>query len=112
MTTPYDEAVHWIESHPTTGSATRLAKLLLTLWNAAMKFSFRACIGSLDDQRTDLALRMVTYFAQHGEDQALVAAGARICRRHEFLWQLGLAGAAAQNVLSEQWEHQRANEES
>ena len=112
MSTPYDEAIHWIEAYPTTGSATRLAKLLMLLWNEEVKFSFRECIGSLDEQRTDLALRMVTYFAQHGEDAALVAAGKRDYGRHESLWQLGLAGAEAQDALRQQWENERAKEES
>lgn len=55
---------------------------------------------------------MVTYFAQHGEDAALVAAGKRDYGRHESLWQLGLAGAEAQDALRQQWENERAKEES
>lgn len=30
---PYREALDWIERHPGTGSATSLAKLILSFWN-------------------------------------------------------------------------------
>ena len=103
MMNPYDEAVGWIDRHPTTGSATRLAKLLLSLWNADVKFSFRECVDSLDETRTDLAVRMVAHFARHGEDADLQAAGVRVCRDHPQLWELGNARSDAQAALRQIW---------
>ena len=92
---PYQEALAWIDRHPGTGSTISLVKLVLSLWNAERGFSFRECIHSLDEDRTALALRMVTHFAARGEDSELVAAGHQLCRDYPHLWEIAEAGDAA-----------------
>jgi len=96
---PYQDALAWIRAHPGTGSATSLAKLILSLWNADCGFSFRECIGNLDEERTALALRIVTHFASVGEDADLVAAGDAVCRDWPHLWDSAQAGDRAKRAL-------------
>jgi len=95
---PYQDALDWIRRHPGTASASSLAKLILSLWNADCGFSLRECIGNLDDERTALALRMVTHFAAAGEDAGLVAAGHAVCRDYPSLWERGQAGDRAERA--------------
>ena len=100
---PYREAEAWIERHPGTGSATSLAKLVLSLWNAECAFSFRECISNLDEDRTALAVKMVSYFARHGEDNELCEVGKNICETHSRLWDLGQAAEDAKCGLRAKW---------
>jgi hypothetical protein len=87
MSSPYHEALNWIRKHPGTGSTISLAKLILSLWNAECGFSFRECIHNLDDERTALALRIVTHFAAHGKDADLVTVGHAVCKECPRLWE-------------------------
>ena len=105
---PYQEAVGWIQRHPGTGSANSLAKLVLSLWNDECAFSFRECISNLDEDRTRLALRLVTHFAARGEDQELVAAGHEVCRAYPRLWDLGQAADTAKRQLQARWHKEDA----
>lgn len=100
---PYQEALYWIEQHHGTGSARSLAQLILSLWNGDAAFSFRDCISNLDDDRTRLALAMVTYFVRHGENAELVEIGHRVCKQYPKLWELGMAGSDAQRELLRKW---------
>lgn len=100
---PYAEALHWIEAHPTTGSADKLAKLILSLWNQECAFSFRECIAGLDADRTALALRVVAHFVQVGEDEELVAIGHTVCDLYPRLWDLGQAADEAKSDLRQKW---------
>ncbi len=100
---PYQEALGWIQRHPGTGSAGSLAKLVLSLWNDDCAFSFRECVGNLDEDRTALALRMVARFAARGEDPELVGAGHEVCRAYPRLWDLGQAADTAKRQLQAQW---------
>jgi len=54
-----------------------------------------ANIHNLDEDRTALALRMVTHFTARGEDSELVGAGHRLCRDCPHLWEIVEAGDAA-----------------
>jgi len=96
---PYPDALAWIRTHPGTSSAISLAKLILSLWNPDCGFSFRECIGNLDEERTALALRMVTHFAAVGEDADLVAVGEVVCRDWPHLWDIAQAGDRAKRAL-------------
>ena len=107
---PYRDALTWIRKHPGTGSATSLAKLVLSLWNAECGFSFRECIHNVDEVRIALALRMVTHFAAAGEDADLVAAGHEVCRDYPRLWDLGQAGDQAKHALRASWEKEAASQ--
>jgi hypothetical protein len=106
MSSPYHEALAWIRKHPGTGSTTSLAKLVLSLWNIECCFSFRECIHNLDDERTALALRIVTHFAARGEDADLVAIGHAVCSEYPRLWDLGQAGDQAKHALRTIWDQE------
>lgn len=103
MTTPYKEALHWIKRHPGTGSATSLAKLILSLWNEDCSFSFRECVSNLDGNLSDLAIRLVTHFNDHGEDSELVATGHEVCDLYPRLWAMSEAMMHARRTLREEW---------
>ena len=67
---PYHEGWTWVTQHPATGSASGLAKLLLTLWSGG--FSIAECLRELDDTRLAVALRVVNHFAVYERDAELV----------------------------------------
>jgi hypothetical protein len=105
---PYQDALTWIRRHPGSGSASGLAKLILSLWNLECAFSFRECIYNLDEERTALAVRVVAHFAQHGEDRELVEAGHAVCREFPRLWDLGQAADQAKHVQRDAWRKEAA----
>lgn len=72
-------------------------------------FSFRECIGNLDDNLTGLALRMLAHFAECGEDQELVSVGHEIVEKYPRLWEVSVAMANARSDKREEW--RRADEE-
>lgn len=109
---PYREALDWINRHPGTGSASSLAKLILSLWNRECAFSFRECISNLDGNLTGLAVQMAGYFAQHGEDRELVDVGHEVCWRYPGLWDLGQAAEQAKHALRQQWAAQKDDEDT
>lgn len=102
--TPYHEALHWIQLNPGTGSSAGLAKLVLSLWNSEAAFSFRECMSNLDQDRSELALRMAIHFVRHGEDMALVEVGHAVCELMPRLWELGSAGDRAKWTLQREWD--------
>ena len=103
---PYQDALNWIQRHPTTGSATALAKMVLSLWNADCCFSFAECVRSLDAERTALAVRMCQHYGEHGEDPELVRIGHVVCTEYPRLWDLGMAATRAKGGLRRQWEEE------
>lgn len=100
---PYQEAIHWIKRHPGTGSATSLAKLILSLWNEDCGFSFRECTSNLDVNLSDLAVRIASHFNDHGEDSELVAIGHEVCDLYPRLWEMSQAMSQARQAVREQW---------
>ena len=104
---PYAEALHIIKLHPGTGGAVGLAKLLLSVWNGYCCFSFRDCVGSLDDANTALALRVVTHFARFGEDEELRRIGHEVNEEYPRLWELAEAANTAMSAVRAQWERER-----
>lgn len=103
---PYAEALAWIEQNSGTGSALGLAKLILSVWNDDCGFSFRECIGSLDDVRIALALRVVAHFARVGEDEELVRIGHAVNDRYPRLWELSVAANEAKSALRVDWDRE------
>jgi hypothetical protein len=102
---PYDEALHFIKRHPGTGGASSLAKLVLSLYNDICGYSFSECISKLDEHLIAVALRMVQYYALHGETDDLRAVGRTI--RDELypqLWEVGIAMRDARQALRNEWE--------
>jgi hypothetical protein len=104
---PYKPALVWIRAHPGTGSATGLAKLILSLWNEEAAFSFRECARSFDPELDEIALRMIEHFTRHGEDDLLRAAGDEIYDSRRDLWDLGYAGTEAKRATVKEWERTR-----
>ena len=100
---PYMQAWQWIEQHPGTGSAHSLAKLLLSLWNHCNAFSMRECIDNLDEERRQLALRIVTHFAEHGETRELIELGYKVSEACPRLYELGQRAWKAKLELQETW---------
>ena len=105
---PYQEAIDWIEQHRGSGSAGRLARLILSLWNSEACFSFRECIDSLDDARTSIAVRCVEKFAREGETDELVRAGYRVHAMFPLLWDIGQAGTEAKRATRDSLERNRS----
>lgn len=103
---PYKEALVWINQHPGTGSSSSMAKLVLSFWNQDCAFTFRECIGNLDDNLTRMAMRMASHFAAHGEDEDLVEVGHEICERFPRLWEAGQAMTNTRNELRRQWDRE------
>lgn len=101
---PYHKALELIEQHPGTGSATALAKLVLSLYNGReCPFAFGECVASLDQKNTRLALDMCAYYCEHGEDKNLREVSARIVKIMPDLWEIGRAAWKAKYDLREKW---------
>lgn len=108
---PYERALAHITQHPGTGSATRLVKLLLSLWNGTdCGFSVRECIEGLDLVRQRIALNCVAHFARYGEDEELVHIGHLLYKRYPRVWELGIAARDAKSALHEKWDRERERE--
>lgn len=97
---PYREAWSWVAQH-SSGSATSLAKLLLTLGNGG--FSLAECLEDLDEPRLDLALRVLNHFAVYGRDAELFEIGRRLESHEPRLAAVIQSAAAAREALREQW---------
>lgn len=108
MSTPYQEAMHWIEVEGySTGSAFSLAKLILSLYNDQCGFAISECIGNLDPRLTRLALAMVEHYARHGEHPELLRAGNKIADDlYPRLWEQGVAMAEVRAELRRRWERE------
>lgn len=105
---PYQEALKWIRLNPGTGSATSLAKLILSLYNSDCGFAFSECVGNLDQDLTELAVRMAGHYAKYGENDELRSVGFEIAERYDRLWLSGEAMAKARQKLHAQWEKEKA----
>lgn len=101
---PYTEALDIIQKNPGTGGAGSLAKLVLSLYNELCGYSFAECVGNLDENLTDLAMRMVSHYATHGETKELRDVG-KVLANDLFpgLWEMGLAMHDAREQTREKW---------
>ena len=104
---PYAPALLWIRKDPGTGSAVRLAKLILSLWNDEAAYSFRECASWFDDIRSAWALKMISHFLHHGEDRLLFDAGKEVYELCPHLWQVGYARTEAKRAALKEMERQR-----
>ena len=95
MENPYQPAVDWIKRSPGTGGSNGLAKLILSLWNNNCAFSFRECVRSFDDTRSEWAAKIIIHFLQHGEDAYLKRAGKEVYDLCPYIWDWGYAGGEA-----------------
>lgn len=103
--TPYDEALQFIKRNPGTGSASSLAKLVLSLYNDLCGYSIAECVGNLDERLTNVAMRMVKDYTEHGETEDLRAAGKIIADElYPRLWEMGLAMRDAREATRAKWE--------
>lgn len=110
--TPYRDALSWIEGEGCgTGSAMRLAKAVLSLYNADHHpWSIRDCIDGLDGARVKLVLAMVVDYARNGETDELREVGARVWKLEPGLVEVGKAMLHARQDLHRRWELERETE--
>jgi hypothetical protein len=99
-TSPYQEAWSWVTQH-SSGSASSLAKLLLTLGHGG--FSLAECLHELDEARLDLALRVLNHFAVYGRDAELFEIERRLESHEPRLAAVIQSAAAAREALRELW---------
>lgn len=101
---PYDLALDWImHGGFGTGSASKLAKLILSLYNETNGFALSECIVGLDAVRTKIALDMCAHYARVGEDEQLREVGALVVDKYPHLWEMGAAMAEARANLNSRW---------
>lgn len=100
---PYAEAWEWIERHTGTPSGRGFVKLLLSLFDRTNAFSFAECIDDMDEEGTELALRVVMHFATFGVDRELAEIGMQAVVTYPQLAQLGQIACDAQRALLAEW---------
>ena len=101
---PYAETLALIEKFPDTGGAASIAKLVLSLYNEQCGFAFSECVGNLDNANTNLAIKLVSYFAAHGESNELREVGKVLVGKHyPGLWELGIAMRNARDATRAKW---------
>lgn len=110
--TPYFDALSWIEGEGCgTGSAMRLAKAVLSLYNADNHpWSIRDCIDGLDGPRVKLVLAMVVDYTRNGETDELREVGAQVWKLEPGLVEVGKAMRDARWELHRRWEREREAE--
>jgi hypothetical protein len=101
--TPYFKALTWIRQHPGCGACMGLCKLLLSLWNDECGYSYRECTRQLDSELSELALQIIQYWHQVGEDRELVEIGHEIIRTYPRLWDITEAQNEARYTLECKW---------
>lgn len=106
---PYLQALRWIEYVGLdTGGGSRMAKLLLSLYNSEdYAFSAGECLSYMDSEGTALALRCLAQYAAEGESAALRTVGETLYPRCKGLTELGLAARAARQEVRSRWEAER-----
>jgi len=95
MGNPYEQALEQIKTHKGASSSTGLGKLILSLWNARMAFSYRECTHNFDRRLDNIALQIIQHFTINGEDDALIAAGDAVIELYPELWDIGIEGTRA-----------------
>lgn len=100
----YEEAWRWIEQNPGTSGASGLAKLVLSLYNSNCGFAFSECVAVLDDNLTNLSIRMATEYARLGETEELRQVGKLVAEQYDRLWLQGEAMRDVRYQLRRKWE--------
>jgi len=109
---PYRDALCWIEAEGFgTGSAMRLAKAVLSLYNAdEHPWSIRDCLDGLDGPRAKIVLAMVLDYARNGETHELREVGAQVCKLEPGLVEVGKTMQDARHDLHRRWDREREAE--
>lgn len=101
---PYAEALTFILRNPGTSGANGLAKLVLSLYNDLCGYSFAECVGSLDNELTQLAVHLVRHYASHGETNELREVGKTLAvDLYPRLWEMGIAMRDARQATRSKW---------
>ena len=87
---PYSQALNWIRKNNGTGSANGLAKLILSIYNPRIAYSFRECTQAFDWERRDWAGQIIRHFLEYGEDRFLVDAGKTVRELCRGIYDAGL----------------------
>lgn len=109
--TPYAEALEWIEKHPGTGSAVSLSKLVLSFWNSDYyPFPFAACVSNLDGNLRALAISMASHYCKFGETAELQRIGRDIYELSPRLVELAGASFNAMSDVRGRWDREDEEE--
>lgn len=76
--TPYDAIFRFLKMHAFTGTARRMAKFILALYDPANGFSVRECLDGSDSECTRLMVIAVAYYAVKGDDADLRRIGRKV----------------------------------
>lgn len=106
---PYHAALRWIEGEGYgTGSATRVAKCVLSLYNGEEHpWPMADILGGLDSRLSALVLAMVRDYADHGETAELIEVGKRVWHLEPGLVELGRAMHEARREVHRRWDRER-----
>lgn len=109
---PYRAALRWIEGEGYgTGSAVRLAKCVLSLYNAEdHPWGMADILGGLDSRLSALVLAMVRDYAEHGETAELIEVGKRVWHLEPGLVEVGQAMMQARRDVRRRWDREREEE--
>lgn len=102
--TPYEEAFDFIRKYQGASSATGMAKLLLSLYNSRHPFSVSECAWNFDRERCALAVRVVAYYLEYGEDEELRLLGREIVNGFPDLLELSNAANDAKSAVRKKWQ--------
>ncbi len=111
--TPYRDALAWINQvGDDTGGGSRLAKLLLSLYNSHdFPISVADCIdGGIDHEGRELALAMLRDYAERGECEELRQVGAEVVNWYPGFREICEAMVNARQEVRRRWEREREQE--
>lgn len=91
MNSPYEQALTFIKRHPGCGASIGLSKLILSLYDGDIAFSYRECVRGLDSSNLLIAQDMIHRFSTAGETEDLVVVGRDVIALDRALYDLGCA---------------------
>lgn len=102
---PYSASLAWLQRvGPDTGGGTRMAKMILSLYNPELyPFSFGECVVGLDLQGRRLALTMINDYLAQGETEDLRKVGFQLWEASLGLRAIASAMTEARADLLRQW---------
>lgn len=109
--TPYDALYAFTQRHSDSGTAYRIAKLILSLYDYDNGFSVAECLASTDSDIQRLMVLSVAYYAGKGEDEALRRVGKAIYNQYPGTAALGEAIRNAVNDFRDRRDRERGQQE-
>jgi len=105
MSTPYQEALEWINHHPGNDTAMGMVKLLLSLADNSNAFSMRECTAGMDEFGLAVALRVVSHYVRIGDenDPNLQEVAQILVERYPRMGEVAEAWIKVRQDLIEKW---------